>query len=300
MARRAVDGFLFLDKPVGMSSNAALQKVKWLYNAKKAGHAGSLDPLASGMLLICFGQYTKLSQYLLDADKRYITTAKLGEKTSTADAEGEVIETKSVKAFSEAELQTVIEQFTGEISQVPSMFSALKHNGQPLYKLARQGIEVERKARQITIHELKKHTFANNLLELEVHCSKGTYIRNLVEDIGDALGCGAHVAELRRTAIGKFYAPLMVTLDELISLQEQKAFAALDKYLHQLDVFDQCYPEVELSESLIFYLSQGQAVQVPNPLAPGFVLLKSHQGRYLGLGEVMSSGKVAPRKMISS
>lgn len=210
--RRDVDGILIFDKPLGMSSNAALQKVRWLFNASKGGHTGSLDPLASGVLPLCLGEATKFSQYLLDADKTYITEARLGMTTSTGDAEGEVLEIKPCQVTL-AEVQALLPRFTGEIEQIPPMYSALKHDGQPLYKLARAGETVERKPRSVTIRQLTLLGLEGDRLRLQVHCSKGTYIRTLVEDIGAALGCGAHVAELRRVQAGPFDLARAVTLE---------------------------------------------------------------------------------------
>ena len=201
--RRKVDGVLILDKPRGMSSNAALQKVRWLLNAEKAGHTGSLDPLATGVLPLCFGEATKFSQYLLDADKGYETVMQLGVTTTTGDAEGEVVEQRPVEV-GEAQLLEALEGFRGAISQIPPMYSALKRDGQPLYKLARAGEVVEREARSVTIARLELAAFEGDRPRLQVACSKGTYIRTLVEDIGQVLGCGAHVAELRRTQVGPF------------------------------------------------------------------------------------------------
>lgn len=211
---RDITGILLLDKPTDITSNKALQQAKFLYFAAKAGHTGALDPIATGVLPICFGEATKFSQYLLNADKKYRVTAKLGEKTTTADREGEVIESKPVDV-TEEQLVKVLQQFKGTISQVPSMYSALKKDGVPLYKLARKGIEVERDAREVDIYSLELVTFSDDEFVLDVHCSKGTYVRNLVEDIGDELGCGAHVLELRRTAVGDFNLGQTVTLAHL-------------------------------------------------------------------------------------
>ena len=200
---RDIHGVFLLDKPQGMSSNDIMQKVKRIFQANKAGHTGALDPLATGMLPICLGEATKFSQFLLDADKRYLVTAKLGERTDTSDAEGQIVETREVKVKT-PEILTALEQFRGDILQVPTMFSALKHNGKPLYEYARQGITVEREARPITIFELNFIEYNAPYLTLEVHCSKGTYIRTLVDDLGEALGCGAHVTMLRRTAVADY------------------------------------------------------------------------------------------------
>ncbi|WP_315981354.1 tRNA pseudouridine(55) synthase TruB [Aliamphritea spongicola] len=227
MARRAkgrpVDGIFLLDKPGGISSNRALQIVKRLYGAAKAGHTGALDPLATGMLPLCFGEATKFSQFLLDADKRYITTAKLGQRTDTSDADGQVVEERPLPAdLSFERIDELLQQeFTGQITQVPSMFSALKHNGQPLYKLARQGIEVEVKSRQVTVYSIDVLDFRGDEVDLDIRCSKGTYIRSIVQDMGEMLGCGAHVQMLRRLDSGPYKAADMMPLAELEALVEK-------------------------------------------------------------------------------
>ncbi len=234
--RRQVHGILLLDKPHGMSSNAALQRVKTLFYANKAGHTGSLDPLATGMLPICLGKATKLSQLLLTTDKQYWVTATLGVRTTTSDAEGDIVAQHPVPEFTAAQLEQVLQQFRGEIHQVPSMFSALKQQGVPLYQLARQGKEVPRAARPLTIYALQVLAYQGDQLQLQVHCSKGTYVRTLVDDIGQALGCGAHVSALRRLQVGPLHAAQMVSLDALYSVAEQ-GYAALDNTLWSLEQF---------------------------------------------------------------
>jgi tRNA pseudouridine55 synthase len=295
---RRVNGILLLDKPVGITSNAALQEVKRLFFAAKAGHTGNLDPLASGMLPICLGEATKLSAYLLDADKVYIGTCKLGVRTSSADAEGEIIETREVPELTENQVLEVLARFRGEIEQIPPMHSAIKQNGQPLYKLARQGIEVERKPRQVTIHELKLLRLEGDEIEIYVHCSKGTYIRTLVEDIGEALGCGAHLSRLRRTRVGPFREEGMVTLDDLRQEAEEGA-ESLDHHLLPLDHALGDYPEVTLTESSLFYVRQGQAVQVPQAPTDGWVRLFDNTGKFVGVGAVLDDGRVAPKRLIN-
>jgi len=295
---RRVNGILLLDKPVGITSNAALQEVKRLYFAAKAGHTGNLDPLASGMLPICLGEATKLSAYLLDADKVYTGTCKLGVRTSSADAEGEIIETREVPALSESQVLEVLARFKGEIEQIPPMHSAIKQNGQPLYKLARQGIEVERKPRQVTIHELKLLRLEGDEIEIYVHCSKGTYIRTLVEDIGEALGCGAHLSQLRRTQVGPFREEGMVTLDALREEAEEGP-ESLDHHLLPLDHALGDYPEVTLTESSLFYVRQGQAVQVPQAPTAGWVRLFDSTGGFVGVGAVLDDGRIAPKRLIN-
>lgn len=212
---RLINGILILDKPTGMSSNHALQRVKRMFGARKAGHTGSLDPLATGLLPICLGEATKFSQFLLDADKRYQTTAQLGVRTDSSDADGKVVETKPCEHITVTDVEAQLPQFRGLISQVPSMFSALKHQGQPLYKLARAGKTVAVKPRQVTIHNLELLSFKYSQVRMDISCTKGTYIRSIVEDLGLALDCGAHVAQLRRLQAGPFVAEQMVTLEDL-------------------------------------------------------------------------------------
>lgn len=229
--KRDIHGILLLDKPKGISSNAALQIVKRLFKAKKAGHTGSLDPLATGLLPICFGKATKSSHILLEADKHYQTTARLGIKTDTGDAEGNMIAESPVPDLTIADLEKVLDRFRGPISQIPSMFSALKHQGQPLYKLARQGITIERQAREITIKNLTLLELKGNTLRLDIHATKGTYVRTLVEDIGEALGCGAHVIELRRLGSGPYTADQMLSVEILEHILEKEGIDKLDEYL---------------------------------------------------------------------
>ncbi|KQW36528.1 tRNA pseudouridine(55) synthase TruB [Rhizobacter sp. Root404] len=224
--RRAVHGVLLLDKPLGLSSNDALQKAKRLYRAEKAGHTGTLDPLATGLLPLCFGAATKFSQISLDADKRYLATLKLGITTTTADAEGDVIETREVNVSHER-LQAACERFTGPIRQVPPMHSALKRDGKALYEYARAGIEIEREARAVTIHAIDIVGGENDTWTLDVRCSKGTYIRTLAEDIGAALGCGAHLSALRRTGSGALSLAGALTLEQLGAMSESERDASL-------------------------------------------------------------------------
>lgn len=295
--RRDIDGVLIFDKPLGMSSNAALQKVRWLFNASKGGHTGSLDPLASGVLPLCLGEATKFSQYLLDADKAYVTQARLGMTTTTGDAEGDVLEVKPC-AVTLAEVEAILPRFIGPIQQVPPMYSALKHQGQPLYKLARAGETVERKPRSVTIYSLKLLALEGDRLELEVHCSKGTYIRTLVEDIGAALGCGAHVAQLRRTEAGPFTLGQAVTLETLEALHAEGGHLALDHLLLPNDSGLEDWPVVELTEQTAHYLNHGQAVRVPGSPAEGLVRLRDHQGQFIGIGEMTDDARVAPKRLM--
>jgi tRNA pseudouridine55 synthase len=297
---RRVDGILLLDKPAGLTSNAALQKVKRLYRARKAGHTGSLDPLASGLLPICLGEATKVSGFLLDADKHYWVSCRLGVRTSTADAEGEVLETRSVTDVTEGRLREVMESFKGEIEQVPPMYSAVKHQGKRLYALARQGVEVERQPRRVTIHAIELREFRPPLVEIDVHCSKGTYIRTLVEDIGTALGCGAHVADLRRYGVGPYNASGMVTLEVLEDCLAREGEAALDRLLLPMESGLSQWPDVRLSVNAAFYLRQGQPVLVPHAPTAGLVRLYEGQRRFLGVGEILDDGRVAPRRLLNT
>lgn len=296
---RDVSGILLLDKPPGMTSNAALQKVKRLFDAKKAGHTGSLDPIATGTLPICLGEATKVSGYLLDANKGYQVTIKLGEKTSSADIEGEVVERRPVPEISDEHLDEVLETFLGDIQQVPPMHSALKIDGQPLYKLAHRGIEVERKSRQVTIYKIKLLAKRYDELELAVLCSKGTYIRTLAEDVGEMLGCGAHVTVLRRTKVGEFVLENTITLEQLEALAEKGGCGALDQYLQPTDSALMGWPGVLLSDDLVFFLRHGQPVQVPKAPAHGLVALYSKQKQFLGIGHILDDGRVAPKRLVN-
>lgn len=295
--RRKIDGILLLDKPIGLTSNAALQEVKHLFNARKAGHTGSLDPLATGMLPICLGEATKVSGFLLDADKRYRMTCKLGEKTTTADAEGEVIETCDVPKLNSDVVEGVLNQFMGDIEQIPPMYSALKHNGERLYALARQGIEVERKPRAVVIHELKLLSLDAEYLELEIKCSKGTYVRTLAEDIAKALGTVAHVTALRRLEVGPFRdVEEMVTLDELKEMAGS-GMEPLDARLFPIESALMGWPDVQVSSDDAFYVRQGQAVQVPHAPTSGWVRIYEGSERFLGMGQIQDDGKVAPKRL---
>jgi tRNA pseudouridine55 synthase len=300
--RRVVNGILVLDKPLHVSSNGALQRVKTLFAAKKAGHTGSLDPLASGVLPICFGEATKFSQFLLDAEKRYSTVIRLGIATATGDAEGEVLATKPVPELDEPSLEAVLEQFRGEVEQIPSMYSAIKVAGQPLYKLARQGIEIERKSRTIEIKELILQSFTENTLSLDIHCTKGTYVRTLAEDIGKVLGCGAHVAELRRTASGPFDLAQSVTVEMLEQILADQGQAGLDDRLLSPAAAVPDWPSVELTEVTAAYFKQGQPVQIAKAPTAGWVRIfsESEDEAFIGVGEIMEDGRVAPRRLVAS
>lgn len=296
--RRPVNGVLLLDKPVGWTSNAALQTVKRLYQAAKAGHTGSLDPLASGLLPLCLGEATKLSGLLLNANKSYRFTCRLGVTTATGDADGEVLVTRRVGPLDREQVEAVLQRFRGVIQQVPPMYSALKRNGQPLYKLARKGIEVEREPRAVTIHELRLLRLEAQALECEMRCSKGTYVRTLAADLGEALGCGAHIAALRRTAVEPYDATRMVTLDTLQERAEQ-GFAALDELLLPLDSAVADWPAVRVQGDAAFYLRQGQPVLVPRAPTQGWVRLYENDQCFLGIGEILDDGRVALRRLLT-
>ena len=294
---RNVQGILLLDKPLGETSNAALQRVKRMYFARKAGHTGSLDPLAGGLLPICFGAATKISAFLLDADKRYWVRVKLGETTTTGDAEGAVIKTLPTVGISESDISGALKRFVGEIQQVPPMYSALKQNGERLYKLAREGIEVEREPRTVKIYELKLQSCNLPEFELNVHCSKGTYVRTLAEDIGAVLGCGAHVSALRRTGVGPFSAEQMVHTDELNAAFEKGRQAMLELLLPMESALSN-WPAVRLNADSTFYVKQGQPVLVPNAPTRGRVRLYDNKDGFIGVGEILEDGRVAPKRLM--
>jgi len=296
---RRVNGILLLDKPVGLSSNQALQRAKRLFKARKAGHTGSLDPLATGLLPLCFGEATKVSGFLLDADKHYLVRCRLGVTTDTGDAEGEVVARAEVPALDAAAVEGVLGRFRGDIEQIPPMYSALKHKGQRLYKLAREGKEVVREPRPVRIHALTMTALSGDELSLDVRCSKGTYVRTLVEDIGQALGCGAHVTALRRTGLGPFDDPAMHTLESLEGLAEQ-GFEALDGCLEPMDSALVQWPALELADDVAFFLMQGQPVWVPRIPDAAWLRLYTREGRFLGMGCPDAEGRVAPKRLLAT
>lgn len=295
---RPIDGILLLDKPSGLSSNAALQRVKRLYRARKAGHTGNLDPLATGMLPICLGGATKVSAFLLDAEKTYRITGRIGRATSTGDAEGEVVETGSEDESLLTGLEEVLEGFRGRIEQVPPMYSALKHKGERLYNLARKGIEVEREPRPVEIHELRVVELRGTEFELHVRCSKGTYVRTLIEDIARALGTCGHATALRRLGVGPYQNETMWSLDEL-ERRAESSREALDELLLPVDSALRQWPAVELNADAAFHLRRGQPVLVPSAPMEGWVRLYDGQSsRFMGMGEVIDDGRVAPRRLM--
>ena len=291
--KKNINGILLLDKPIGFSSNQALQKIKWLLKAAKAGHTGTLDPLATGLLPLCFGEATKFAHFLTDADKTYIATIKLGATTTTGDAEGEVLTTSPVNV-SRSDFEQACQQFTGEISQTPPMYSALKFEGKALYEYARAGVEIERKARRVTIQNIEVNSFAGDVAVISVTCSKGTYIRTLAEDIGKQLGCGAHLIGLRRTATADYQIAQAVTLEQFEAMSDEERLAALappDSAVHYL-------PAITLDDDAAFYLLQGQAVWRSGAIPTGLLRLYNEQQVFLGLGELQDDGKIAPKRLM--
>lgn len=290
--KRPLDGVLLFDKPLTLSSNIALQKVRRLFHAEKAGHTGTLDPLATGLLPICFGEATKFSDALLDADKTYRALVKLGQTTTTGDAEGEITNSCAV-ALDEAQVREVLRNFTGEIQQIPPMHSALKHQGKPLYEYIRKGETIERQSRSVTIHELVLERFAGDEMEITVRCSKGTYIRTLAEDIGQALGCGAHLLGLRRTAIAQFRLESAYTWEKLeaMAMQEREACVLpLDCLLYNM-------PVLELDEAQATRIAQGQRLAIDAALPDGKVRLYG-AGRFIGVA-VLEGRRLAPSRLLS-
>jgi tRNA pseudouridine55 synthase len=296
---RDLTGIILLDKPVGLGSTQVLQRVKNLFQARKGGHTGSLDRLASGLLPLCFGEATKISGFLLDADKRYRSTFRLGVVTSTGDAEGEVIERHDPPQLDEREILRVLAEFKGPIEQVPPMHSAIKHQGQRLYKLAHQGITVERRPRSVTIYRLELLGFGDGRLRVEVDCSKGTYIRTLAEDIGKRLGCGGSVESLHRFGAGPFDAKDMVSLSELEERAE-RGLAALDELLLPIEAAVAHWPGIRLPDAVAYYLRRGQPVLVPHAPTEGWVRIFADGDRFVGIGEVLDDGRVAPRRLMNA
>lgn len=297
---RPIDGVLLLDKPHGASSNEALQQVKRLYGAAKAGHTGSLDPLATGLLPICFGEATKLSAFLLDADKMYRVEGYWGEKTNTGDGEGEVIERVMDPLKPEA-IEAQLPRFRGAQKQIPPMYSAVRHEGKRLYELAREGIEIEREARDIRIDHLELVSAAveERLFTLDVRCSKGTYIRTLVEDIAEAAGGYAHVSSLRRLEVGAFRAEGMVSMEQLL-VAADRGREVLDALLMPITEVFQAWPQVQVDSSRAFYLSRGQAVRVADAPNRGFVAVNGVDGQFLGVGVINDDGLVQPKRWIAA
>lgn len=291
--KRNINGILLLDKPLGFSSNQALQKVKWLYSAAKAGHTGTLDPLATGLLPICLGEATKFAQYVTDADKTYTATIKLGATTTTGDAEGEVLTTALVEV-SQSQFQASCQQFVGEISQIPPMYSALKHEGKALYEYAREGVDIARQPRLIRIRNIVVDKFEVDVAQITVICSKGTYIRTLAEDIGAKLGCGAHLIGLRRTETAGYLLPQAVTIEQLESLDIE----ARNALLLPVDSAIDNLPKIILNADAAYYMMQGQAVWQAGKIPYGELRVYDENQLFLGLGFLQEDGKIAPKRLI--
>ena len=293
---RDISGVVLLDKASGGSSNHALQKVKRLFGANKAGHTGSLDPLASGLLPICLGQATKVAQFLLDDDKRYFVRAKLGQLSSTGDSEGKIVNFGSTKGIDESSIKTILWQFIGDINQVPPMYSALKRNGTPLYKLARQGIEIERSPRPVTVHEINFLDLENAVVSLEVFCSKGTYIRTLVEDIGKSLGCGGHVVELRRTGFAHFDLSESKTYEQLSKLKEQN-LDSLDSVILGADEMIPNLESVYLDSEQTSDIRLGKKIEYLGFSSSQKLKLYDHNEQFIGIGESNLMFEILPKRL---
>lgn len=290
---RRIDGVLLLDKPAGMTSNSALQKVRRLFNAAKAGHTGTLDPMATGLLPLCFGEATKFAAELLTADKRYAATVRLGVRTDTADAGGRILETLPVTVTRE-QVAAVLARFRGNILQVPPMHSALKRDGRPLYEYARQGIELERTPRAVTIYSLDLRSFDGDRIDFEVACSKGTYVRTLAQDIGEALGCGGHLTALRRTRIGNLRLKEAYTLEALGAMTPQ----AREALLQPVDALLTTLPRIDLDADATQRFAHGQTVPAAQGAVAGQLRVYADDGRFLGLGHATPDGHVAPARLV--
>lgn len=303
---RAIDGVLLLDKPKGLSSNQALSRVRWLFQASKAGHTGTLDPMATGLLPICFGEATKFSSFALEADKRYVARVQLGVTTDSGDAEGAVLQHRPVPVLDDALITQVLSQFRGEIEQIPPMYSALKYQGRPLYELAREGIEIKRAPRRINIYHMRllELDAEAGWFDLDVKCSKGTYIRTLAMDIGEVLGCGAHLTALRRLRTGPFDAQGMCTIEQLEDLGE-----ARDTRLLPVDSLIMHLPKLEASAEMAARLNLGQAIPAESVLyssceqdaLPADSIARLYcDERLLGLVTMTAEGTLAPRRLMRS
>jgi tRNA pseudouridine55 synthase len=292
--KRNVHGVLLLDKPLGYSSNQALQKVKWLFQASKAGHTGTLDPLATGLLPICLGEATKFAQYITDADKTYIANIKLGIKTTTGDAEGEIITTNPVNV-SQQQFEEACQQFVGNISQIPPMHSALKHEGKALYKYAREGLEVERKVRHVTVGQITILSLSGSDAVINVRCSKGTYIRTLAEDIGSTLGCDGHLTGLRRTETAGYNIQDAMTIEQLEAMTTEMR----DQLLLPVDSVIDILPKVHISTEAAYFFRQGQAIWEQGQIPDGSLRIYEEGGAFIGLGMRLEDGKIGPKRLVN-
>lgn len=297
---RAINGVILIDKHQGESSNRVLQQVKRAFFAAKAGHTGALDPLATGMLPICLGEATKFSQFLLDTDKTYVVTAKLGVRTTTSDADGEVVSEKPV-AVNQVQLEQAMATFMGTTAQMPSMYSALKYEGQPLYKYARQGIEVPRKVRDITVYSIDLLRFSDDEADLKIHCSKGTYIRTIVDDMGELLGCGAHVKHLRRLSVGHYPANKMLSVAALEKLVEHSGEdkSVIDALLLPMDTAATLLPQVEISQQDKIAFEHGNPVSGGFSALEGQVRVYDQDQLFLGVGVIDQHQRLAPKRVVN-
>jgi tRNA pseudouridine55 synthase len=295
IVRRAISGVLLLDKVAGFTSNAALQKAKWLYRAEKAGHTGTLDPFATGLLPLCLGEATKFSQFLLDADKVYRAEILLGVRTSSGDLDGEVIAERRVDV-SESALREALERFRGEIDQVPPMHSALKHAGRPLYEYARKGIEIERPPRRVSVFDIELESFDGRVASVRVHSGKGFYVRALADDLGEVLGCGAHLTGLDRLQVGPYHLEDAITLDALAEMSEEER----DDQLLPADNLTLDLARLDLDLEAAWQIGHGQAIWQSGLRVGALLRLYAPDGRFLGVAEVDQDGKVAPKRLIAN
>lgn len=304
--KRNIHGLLLLDKPSGISSNCALQKVKFIFNAKKAGYIGTLDPLATGMLPICFGECTKFSNYLTESNKLYHVIAKLGEKTSTSDSYGVVIQKRPI-LFTSCQLYSSIKELTGLINQIPSMYSAIKYNGVPLYKYARKGLKIKRNAREVSVYKINNIIQKKNLIEFKVFCSKGTYIRTLIEDLGEKLGCGAHIIFLRRLQVASYSYEKLVKISDLYKLlNTQKIkninfFKNIDNLLMPIDSPISFLPKVYVSSEQSYYFKLGQKLNFYSNIKNSLVrVIEKENEKFIGLGRIEAEEALIPYRLLSS
>ncbi len=304
---RPVNGVILIDKIPGMTSNDVVQKTKRLFFASKAGHTGALDPLATGVLPVCLGEATKFSQYLLDSDKCYESVFRFGQTTDTCDSDGQIVSEASTESLTQAQVESAIAAYRGDIQQIPPMYSALKKDGQPLYKLAREGIEVEREARSVTIHDYELLAFTPGSCasaKVRISCSKGTYVRSLAADLGQDLGCGAHVAELRRIKTGEFNIDGAYTLEALEAIRGEDRAEVLDDRLLGVDAAVQSFPGLKLDDDGAFYFGRGQAVMDSQVYRIGeegdTVRVFRDAGEFLGLGEITDDGRITPKRLVVS
>lgn len=303
--KKKVDGFLLLDKPINFSSNQILQEVRYLFNAKKAGHTGTLDPLATGMLPICFGEATKFAKFLINSDKRYIVIAKLGQKTDTFDSQGKIIDEKKIN-LNENQIKDILKNFQGNLFQTPPMYSSIKYKSKPLYKYAKKGIIIKRKERKIKIYDLKFKKFKKDKLKLDIFCSKGTYIRTLIDDLGKMLGCGAHVIYLRRLQVSNYLNENMITLQKLYSIKKKFQFQKkifykkMNKLLYPVSKLVDHFSEINLSKTNAKNLKKGQSIFIKNNFKIGETIriTEGDEKKFIGIAKINKEKKIQPFRMI--